>query len=97
MKTNIAIWDVGHKAMRTGSLDSAIESVTPNDLDTFIAIHKNLNLIAFNNGQKAEALFNKYFKKNKDVRYVSLPSTSSANTGVTFENACKAWRRMLTN
>jgi hypoxanthine-DNA glycosylase len=94
LKTKIGIWDVAHKATRKGSLDSAIENEEPNDLDSFIAKHENLKVIGFN-GTKSEALFNKYFDKKNRLKYIFLPSTSPANTGVNFDNICKLWRQIL--
>jgi hypoxanthine-DNA glycosylase len=95
LKTKIGIWDVAHKANRKGSLDSAIEDEEPNDLDSFIARHKNLNVIGFN-GTKSETLFDKYFNRKSELKYISLPSTSPANTGINFDNICKLWRQILT-
>lgn len=95
LKTKIGIWDVAHKANRKGSLDSAIEDEEPNDLDSFIARHKNLKVIGFN-GTKSQALFDKYFDRQSDLKYISLPSTSPANTGIDFDNICKQWRQLLT-
>jgi hypoxanthine-DNA glycosylase len=94
-KTKIGIWDVAHKANRKGSLDSAIEDEEPNDLDNFISRHKNLKVIAFN-GTKSEALFDKYFDRKSSLKYISLPSTSPANTGIDFDSICKLWRQILT-
>lgn len=94
LKNKIGIWDVAHKAKRKGSLDSAIEDDEPNDLDSFIARHKNLKVIGFN-GTKSKLLFDKYFDRKSDIKYISLPSTSPANTGVDFENICKQWQQLL--
>ncbi len=95
LKSKIGIWDVAHKANRKGSLDKAIEDEEPNDLDNFIARHKNLKVIGFN-GTKSQALFDKYFDRQSDLKYISLPSTSPANTGIDFDNICKQWRQLLT-
>lgn len=95
LKTKIGIWDVAHKAKRKGSLDSAIENEEPNDLEGFFARHKNLKIIGFN-GTKSEVLFDKYFDRKSDLKYISLPSTSPANTGIDFYNICKLWRQILT-
>jgi hypoxanthine-DNA glycosylase len=94
LKTKIGIWDVAHQANRKGSLDSAIEDEEPNDLDNFIAKHKNLKVIGFN-GTKSQKLFDKYFARKSGLRYISLPSTSPANTEIDFENICKQWRKIL--
>ena len=95
IKSKIGIWDVAHKANRKGSLDSAIEDEEPNDLDNFIAKHKNLKTIGFN-GTKSQALFDKYFDRKSGIKYISLPSTSPANTDIDFNNICKLWRQILT-
>ena len=95
LKSKIGIWDVDHKANRKGSLDSAIEDEEPNDLENFIASHKSLKVIGFN-GTKSETLFDKYFDRKSDLKYISLPSTSPANTGIGFDNICKLWRKILT-
>jgi hypoxanthine-DNA glycosylase len=95
LKSTIGIWDVAHKANRKGSLDSAIEDEEPNELENFIATHKNLKIIGFN-GTKSEALFDKYFDRKSNLKYISLPSTSPANTGIDFDNICKKWRQILT-
>lgn len=95
LKTKIGIWDVAHKANRKGSLDSAIEDEEPNDIESFIAKHKNLKTIGFN-GTKSEELFDKYFSRKAWIKYLSLPSTSPANTGINFESICKVWGQILT-
>lgn len=95
LKSKIGVWDVAHQVNRKGSLDSAIENEEPNDLDGFIARHKNLKVIGYN-GAKSKALFDKYFEKKSGIIYISLPSTSPANTGIDYENICKQWQQILT-
>ena len=87
----IGLWDVVHQAKRIGSLDSAIEEESPNDIETFILQHHKLKTIAFN-GKKSEELFYKYFKPNQGIRYVSLPSTSPANAGIKLDGLCERWK-----
>lgn len=94
LKTDIGIWDVAHKAYREGSLDTAILNEVPNDLDSFIASHKKLKVIGFN-GTNAEKLYDKYFERRADINYHLLPSTSPANTTVSFENSCGKWRIII--
>jgi len=95
LKTRIGIWDIAHKVNRKGSLDSAIEDEEPNDLENFMARHKNLKTIGFN-GTKSQSIFDKYFDKKSGIKYISLPSTSPANTSINFDNICKQWRQILT-
>ncbi|MBC5842623.1 DNA-deoxyinosine glycosylase [Flavobacterium sp. F-380] len=96
LNSKIGVWDVAHKAKRKGSLDIAIEDEEPNDLIDFIERHKKLKVIGFN-GLKSEVLFDKYFSRNDKITYVSLPSTSPANTSNTFENICKIWQQIVNN
>jgi hypoxanthine-DNA glycosylase len=94
LKSRIGIWDVAHQANRKGSLDNAIENEEPNDLDGFILKHRNLKVIGFN-GKASEVLYDKYFDRKSNVKYISLPSTSPANTRIDFENICKIWQQIL--
>ena len=94
IQSTIGLWDVAHKATRKGSLDSAIESEEPNDLQSFISKHKNLKVIGFN-GAKAETLFDRYFTRRSDIQYISLPSSSPANTGINIGGISSAWRKIL--
>lgn len=92
--TNIGVWDVAYRVNRKGSLDSEISDEVPNDVDGFINSHKNLKVIGFN-GTNAEALFDKFFTRNREIKYVSLPSTSPANTGIGFESICEKWKQLI--
>lgn len=94
LKNKVGIWDVAHSANRKGSLDSAIQNEVPNDIPGFIKSHPKLKVIAFN-GAKAESMFDRYFDRSGKITYVSLPSSSPANTGFTFESICKRWEKML--
>lgn len=88
LNSKIGIWDVVHQANRSGSLDIAIENEQPNDLESFISKNTNLKVIAFN-GSKSEAIFDKYFDRKSNLKYISLPSSSPANTRINFESICK--------
>lgn len=94
LRSKIGLWDVAHRASREGSLDSAIKNEEPNDIPAFISAHNNLKVIGFN-GQKAEALYDRYFDRQAGIRYVSLPGTSPANARATLEGLCERWRGIL--
>lgn len=94
LKKRLGIWDVAHSANRKGSLDSAIQNEVPNDIRGFIKSHPKLKVIAFN-GAKAESLFDKYFERSGNITHFSLPSSSPANTGFTFEALCERWEKIL--
>lgn len=91
LKNHIAIWDVLQACVREESLDSAIEQEVPNDFNSFLETHPNLELIAFN-GQKAAKFFKQYVRLKKTIRQVVLPSTSPANAGVLFEGKLREWK-----
>ncbi|HNP33943.1 MAG TPA: DNA-deoxyinosine glycosylase, partial [Flavobacterium sp.] len=89
-RNKIAVWDVLQACERKGSLDSAIMKEVPNDFAGFLAEHPNIKLIAFN-GQKAAAFYKKYVGLSKGYTFVTLPSTSPANAGKSFEQKLKEW------
>ena len=95
LKTRIGIWDVAHKVIRKGSLDSAIENEQPNEINDFIKTHNNLKVIGFN-GTKSLSLYDKYFERESGIKYILLPSSSPANTGIDFDSICRKWKQILT-
>lgn len=92
LKNNIALWDVIQNCEREGSLDSNIKNPIPNDINGLLLKYPNIKLICFN-GKKAEESFKRYVQKGlerKDIKTISLPSTSPANT-MKFEDKLKIW------
>lgn len=94
LRHKIGLWDVAHRAERKGSMDSDIKNAEPNDLQGFIERHTHLKAIGFN-GRKAEALFDQFFDRKPDIIFHSMPSTSPANAGITFERLCERWRELI--
>jgi hypoxanthine-DNA glycosylase len=94
LKSKIGLWDVVNNASRNGSLDSAIENEIPNNIDKFISEHRNLKTICFN-GKKAESLYDKYFIRKPEIKYISLPSTSPANAGMNFDRLFQKWKQII--
>lgn len=90
----IGLWNVLHSATRMGSLDGAIRNEQPNDLPAFIARHEKLKVIGFD-GLKPEAYYNRYFSRDADLSYLSLPSCSPANARYSLERLCSEWRILL--
>lgn len=90
LRNKIAVWDVLQACERPGSLDSAIVKEVPNDFTAFLDEHPNVRVIAFN-GQKAAAFFKKHVRLNRGYTFVTLPSTSPANAGKTFEHKLAEW------
>lgn len=93
LENNIALWDVLMACEREGSADSAIVLEESNDFQSFFSIHPKIKLIAFN-GQNAEAYFNKYCKHKPKAQFITLPSTSPANTWKSFEEKKGEWSKI---
>ena len=89
-KNKIGLWDVASSAERKGSLDSNIKKETPNDVDNLLINYPSINVIGFN-GKKSESMYKKFFKLNRSIKYVSLPSSSPANMAISFEDICLRW------
>lgn len=94
LRNRIGLWDVAHQAIRRGSLDSAIQQPEPNDIASFIERHPKLKVIAFN-GRKAEALYKQFFSQSNKIQYFSMPSTSPANAGITFDQLRERWGEII--
>ncbi|CAC9973215.1 DNA-deoxyinosine glycosylase [Flavobacterium panici] len=91
LKNKIALWDVLQYCDRVGSLDSAIKNEIANDFETFLKQHPKINTILFN-GQKAAAFFKKYVHLKKEYILITLPSTSPANAGKSFQSKLEEWK-----
>lgn len=91
VKHTIAVWDVLQTCVREGSLDSAIKQEVPNDFNAFLAAHPNIEHIFFN-GQKAAHYFKKYVTVSEKYKLHTLPSTSPAHAGLSFELKKEAWQ-----
>ena len=90
VRCKVAVWDVAQTAVRKGSLDTAIQEVKPNALQAYIEAHPTLKLIGFN-GRKANELYLRFFSYQPGVQYVTLPSTSPANAGCSWELLLENW------
>lgn len=90
LSNKIAVWDVIRSCEITGSADSTIKSVIPNDLSEILSVADIKKIYA--NGKTAQSLYNKYIKKNTGVDIISLPSTSPANAAYSLENLIKEWK-----
>lgn len=86
---HIALWDVIASCDITGSSDSSIKNVVPNDL-TGILSRADIRQI-FVNGRTAEKYYNKYIRDVISREAVCLPSTSPANAGWSVERLTQAW------
>lgn len=89
LDNHFALWDVIHSCEITGSADSSIKNVQPNDLSVILE-KANIKQI-FLNGKKAEALYNKYIKDSVSIPAAVLPSTSPANASWSVDRLFEYW------
>lgn len=90
IKNNIALWDVLQACEREGSSDNAILKEESNDFKSFFEQHTEIKLIAFN-GKNAREYFNFHSNFKPNIEYITLPSTSPANTWKTFDDKLNEW------
>ena len=94
-RNKIALWDVIHSCDITGSSDSSIKNVTPNDLKTILD-NSNVEAI-YVNGKTAEKYYKKYTEKIIERSAICLPSTSPANAAWKMEKLIDAWKIIKTS
>ena len=90
LDNGIALWDVIASCEITGSADSSIRNVVPNDLRPILE-QADIKTI-FVNGKTAEKYFRMYQESALGRPAVCLPSTSPANASWSLERLTQAWR-----
>lgn len=95
LKNKIALWDVIASCEITGSADSSIKNVVPNDITEILKNSKVKRIYV--NGKTSEKYYNKYIRENTGVNSICLPSTSSANAVRTVEGLITEWKRILSD
>lgn len=90
LKHNIAVWDVIQSCEISGSSDSSIKNVVPNDLSVILD-HSKVGRI-FANGNKSYELYNRYCLSKVSHDIIKLPSTSPANASFSLERLIEAWK-----
>lgn len=96
IQNRIGLWDVCADALRSGSMDLAIKDEHPNEIYDFLNKHPGIKQIVFN-GQKAQHLYLRHFKKKEGINYVCLPSTSPANAKTDLANLVRHWRIIISD
>ena len=90
---HIALWDVIASCEITGSSDSSIRQVTPNDLRP---IFQGADIRAvFCNGSTSYSAYCKYTRAQTGIDAIKLPSTSPANAAWTLDRLTEIWRQIL--
>lgn len=93
IKNRIALWDVISSCEITGSSDSSIKNVVPNDLSEILKNSKIKRIYV--NGKTSEKYYNKYIREKTGINAVCLPSTSPANAKWTLEKLQEEWKRIF--
>ena len=90
LEEGVALWDVIASCEITGSSDSSIRNVVPNDL---MPILETARIEAiYVNGKTAEKYYKKYLLPITHREAVCLPSTSPANAAWNLERLIDAWQ-----
>ena len=92
LRHNIAMWDVIHSCTVTGSSDSSIRDVVPNDL-SMILDNSSVERI-YCNGALSYKMYMKYIYPSTGIKAYKLPSTSPANAAYSMDRLAKEWRRI---
>ena len=90
---HVAVWDVIASCTITGSSDSSIRDVTPNDLSVILD-HARIRQI-FCNGTTSYNYYRKYQEPLTGISAVRLPSTSPANAAWSLPRLEEAWSAIL--
>jgi double-stranded uracil-DNA glycosylase len=90
---SIAVWDVIASCRITGSSDSSIKDVVPNDFEKILLSARIERICA--NGATAWKLYEKYVKPSTGMDAVKLPSTSPANATWSLERLIECWKEYI--
>jgi TDG/mug DNA glycosylase family protein len=101
-KAGVGLWDVLKHCDREGSLDTSIDEGTevPNDFRRLFEQCPEVKALCFN-GQKAEKAFRRHVIPSlpaqiwDQVAFITLPSTSPANTTRTQPAKVEEWKALL--
>ena len=89
----VAVWDVIGSCDITGSSDSSIRNVVPNDLQQILK-QADIQQI-YVNGKTAKQLYDKYIYPKIKLEAICLPSTSPANAAWSLERLIGEWGKIL--
>ena len=90
LENRLALWDVIAECEITGSADTSIKNVKPNDIASIIE-NTAVNRI-FVNGKTAEKYYLKYIRPKIGIDCICLPSTSAANASCSLADLIGKWR-----
>lgn len=89
LRNGIAVWDVIASCTITGSSDSSIRDVVPNDLTPILELVPDIRI--FCNGAASARYYKKYLEPQTGKKAAQLPSTSPANAAWSLDRLKGAW------
>ena len=89
----LALWDTIQSCTITGSSDSSVHDVVPNDLSVIFENSKVSRV--FCNGALSHKMYMKYIFPATGIDAVKLPSTSPANAAYSLERLAQEWKVIL--
>lgn len=90
LSMGIAVWDVIQSCDITGSSDSSIKNVIPNDLTDLLNRSKVIRI--FVNGKTAKKYYDRYLLPKVGIQAICLPSTSPANAICSLDKLISEWK-----
>lgn len=90
LANHIAVWDVVSSCRISGSSDSTIRDVSPNDIS--LILEKSSIQKIFTNGHTATKLYRQHLLKSIGIDVTPLPSSSPANASFSLEKLIAAWK-----
>ena len=90
LSRNLALWDSIHSCTISGSSDSSVKDVVPNDISGII-LNSKIDRI-FCNGALSHRMYMKYILPTVGINAVRLPSTSPANAAYSLEKLVQEWK-----
>lgn len=93
LNNRLALWDSIRSCTITGSSDSSVRDVVPNDL-SLIFENSRVNRV-FCNGALSHKMYMKYIFPETNVKAVKLPSTSPANAAFSIDRLYEHWKIIL--
>ena len=90
LRYGIALWDVLAKCSIVGASDASIKDPVPNDIADLLTRYPNIKRI-YTTGKTALKFYEKLCSSQTGVHAKSLPSPSSANARMRFEELVKAY------
>lgn len=92
-RNHIALWDVIGSCEISGSSDSSIRQVVPNDLSEIFTT-ASIQAV-FCNGGTSYQNYRKYTQAKTGFEAIQLPSTSPANAAWSLERLTRSWSVLL--